>query len=143
MTRVLAALALLAVGLRLDPHYVPSPLIDKPLPAFELPDLDNEAAMIVAADITGQPRLLNVWASWCRACRVEHPLLLELAKNGTIPIVGLNYKDERSDARAWLTRHGNPYERSVFDHEGRLVAVEFDGTVERLRTAEAVANAIS
>ncbi len=115
-----ALVALLAVGLRLDARYIPSPLIDKPLPAFELPDLDDEGAMIGASDITGIPHLLNVWASWCRACRTEHPLLLELAKAGTVPIVGLNYKDERTDARAWLARYGDPYERTVFDREGRL-----------------------
>lgn len=112
--------AVLAVGLGLDPRYVPSPLIDKPLPAFSLPDLDNETSVITATEFSDRPRLLNVWASWCRACRVEHPLLLELAKTDTVPIVGLNYKDERADARAWLARHGDPYEKTVFDHEGRL-----------------------
>jgi cytochrome c biogenesis protein CcmG, thiol:disulfide interchange protein DsbE len=112
--------ALLAIGLRLDPRYVPSPLIDKPLPAFELPDLDAPETMITTADIAGRPRLLNVWASWCVACRVEHPVLLDLAKSGEISIVGLNYKDERADALAWLARHGNPYERTIFDLEGRL-----------------------
>ncbi len=112
--------ALLAIGLRLDPRYVPSPLIDKPLPAFELPDLADEQTIVTAADVTGKPRLFNVWASWCVACRVEHPLLIELAKSGTTSIVGLNYKDARDDALAWLERFGDPYERSVFDQAGSL-----------------------
>jgi cytochrome c biogenesis protein CcmG/thiol:disulfide interchange protein DsbE len=112
--------AVLAIGLRLDPRYVPSPLIDKPLPAFELPDLDSQATMVTATDLAGKARLLNVWASWCVACRVEHPLLIELANSGKASIVGLNYKDERTDALAWLARHGDPYERTVFDRAGRL-----------------------
>jgi len=116
----IALLALLAIGLRLDPRYVPSPLIDMPLPAFELPDLNGRGARITAGSLTGKPRLLNVWASWCVACRVEHPLLIDLAKSGRVSIVGLNYKDEREDALAWLEHHGDPYERTIFDHEGRL-----------------------
>ena len=113
-------ITILAIGLNLDPSYVPSPLIDKPLPAFTLPDLDNQETLVTATDIAGKPRLLNVWASWCAACRVEHPLLIELANSSKASIVGLNYKDERDDALAWLARHGNPYERTVFDHAGRL-----------------------
>lgn len=116
----IALIALLTIGFGIDPRKIPSPLIDQPLPAFELPDLDNMAKMITARDMNGKPRLLNVWASWCVACRVEHPLLLELARSGRVDIVGLNYKDERADALAWLDRHGDPYEKTVFDHEGRL-----------------------
>ena len=112
--------ALLAIGLRLDPRYIPSPLIDKPLPHFELPDLASPEMLVTAADVTGKPRLFNVWASWCVACRVEHPLLIDLAKSGKASIVGLNYKDTRDDAVAWLARFGDPYERNVFDHVGRL-----------------------
>ena len=111
--------AVLAVGLKLDPRHVPSPLIGKPVPAFELPDLAGEAA-ISAASLAGEARLLNVWASWCVACRVEHPLLVALADAGRIEIIGLNYKDTRDDARAWLARYGNPYTRTVFDESGRL-----------------------
>ncbi len=114
-----ALIAILAVGLKLDPRHVPSPLIGKPLPAFSLPALGSEA-MLSAESLHGTPRLLNVWASWCAACRVEHPLLVELARAGRIPIVGLNYKDTRDDALGWLRRHGDPYERTVFDQEGRL-----------------------
>lgn len=112
--------AFLAIGLRLDPRYVPSPLIDKPLPAFALPDLASQEKLITAADMTGKPRLLNVWASWCVACRVEHPLLIDLAQSGKASIVGLNYKDEPDDALAWLARHGDPYERIVVDRAGSL-----------------------
>lgn len=112
--------ALLAIGLRLDPRYVPSPLIDKPLPAFSLPDLADEQTVVTVADVKGKPRLFNVWASWCVACRVEHPLLIDLAKSGEASIVGLNYKDARDDALAWLERFGDPYERSVFDKAGSL-----------------------
>jgi cytochrome c biogenesis protein CcmG/thiol:disulfide interchange protein DsbE len=115
----IALVAVLAVGLKLDPRHVPSPLIGKPLPAFTLPELGSEATLS-AESLHGTPRLLNVWASWCVACRVEHPLLVELARSGRVPIVGLNYKDARDDALGWLDRHGNPYERTVFDHEGRL-----------------------
>ncbi|MGR9092132.1 MAG: DsbE family thiol:disulfide interchange protein [Gammaproteobacteria bacterium] len=115
----IALIIVLAVGLKLDPRHVPSPLIGKPLPAFTLPELGSEA-MLSAESLHGTPRLLNVWASWCVACRVEHPLLVELARSGRVPIVGLNYKDTRGDARGWLDRHGNPYERTVFDQAGRL-----------------------
>jgi len=114
-----ALLAVLAVGLRLDPRLVPSPLIGKPLPEFSLPELSDEK-QLSAESLHGTPLLLNVWASWCAACRVEHPLLVELARAGRVPIVGLNYKDTRVDALAWLDRYGNPYERTVFDQEGRL-----------------------
>ncbi|HCU89406.1 MAG TPA: DsbE family thiol:disulfide interchange protein [Gammaproteobacteria bacterium] len=111
---------LLAIGLRLDPRYVPSPLIDKPMPPFELPDLANEAAVLTNSDISGKPHLLNVWASWCAACRTEHPLLMRLAQSGETSILGLNYKDTRDDALAWLGRHGDPYTQTVFDHAGKL-----------------------
>ena len=115
----IALIAVLAVGLKLDPRLVPSPLIGKPLPAFTLPELGGDATLS-AESLEGTPRLLNVWASWCVACRVEHPLLVELARSGRASIVGLNYKDARGDALGWLDRHGNPYERTVFDQEGRL-----------------------
>lgn len=113
-------IAVLAIGLRLDPRLVPSPLIGKPLPEFSLPTLHDANAVISATHFGNRPRLLNVWASWCVACRVEHPLLLELAKTGQVDIVGLNYKDERADALAWLKRHGDPYAQIVYDLSGRL-----------------------
>jgi cytochrome c biogenesis protein CcmG/thiol:disulfide interchange protein DsbE len=116
-----ALIGLFAVGLQLNPREVPSPLIDKPAPAFDLPRLDTPDTRLTRGDLTAHPvSLFNVWASWCVACRQEHPFLMELARSGDIPIYGLNYKDERQDAIAWLKRHGNPYRASGFDHEGRV-----------------------
>lgn len=117
-------LGFLAVGLKLDPREVPSPLIDKPAPAFKLPRLDNPEQPLALQDMKGKVWLLNVWASWCVACRVEHPLLVELAGTGAVPIYGLNYKDKRHDALAWLGKHGNPYVASLSDSEG-LVGIDF------------------
>ena len=111
---------LLAVGLELDPRRVPSPLIGKPLPAFEMETLAQPANTLSRADLDGRPYLLNVWASWCVACRQEHPLLVELARRGTITLIGLNYKDTRADALAWLADRGDPYRLSLFDADGRL-----------------------
>lgn len=112
---------LFAVGLGLNPREVPSPLIDKPVPVFELPQVHAPEERLSSADLTRQPvALFNVWASWCVACRQEHPFLMELARNDVVPIYGLNYKDERSDAIAWLARHGNPYRASAHDHDGRV-----------------------
>lgn len=117
----MALIGLFAVGLQLNPREVPSPLIDKPVPAFELARLDAPEQTFSRRDLTAHPvSLFNVWASWCVACRQEHPFLMELARSGDIPIFGLNYKDERNDAIAWLKRHGNPYRASGFDHEGRV-----------------------
>ena len=109
---------LLAIGLRIDPKLVPSPLIDKPLPAFNLPKLITPDDNIKSSDFQGDVVLLNVWASWCVACRVEHPLLLELSKNNKILIYGINYKDTRSDAMQWLQHFGDPYRASAFDQHG-------------------------
>jgi cytochrome c biogenesis protein CcmG/thiol:disulfide interchange protein DsbE len=117
-------LALLGIGLRHDPHLVPSPLIDKPAPAFELPELDDPDITLGKSDLLGQVTLLNVWASWCVACRLEHPLLLQLAKSGDVHIYGLNYKDERGAALNWLGRLGNPYKGNAFDEDGR-VGIDF------------------
>jgi cytochrome c biogenesis protein CcmG/thiol:disulfide interchange protein DsbE len=110
----------LAIGLRLNPREVPSPLIDKPAPAFELTRLDDPAASVTSQDLRGKVWLLNVWASWCVACLDEHALLVELSRTGAVPIYGLNYKDKRDDALAWLGKHGNPYTVSVVDSEGSV-----------------------
>ena len=110
----------LAVGLKLDPREVPSPLIGKPAPAFALPQLHKPEASFAPQDLQGKVWLLNVWASWCVSCRQEHPLLVELAKRGTVPIYGLNYKDPRDDALRWLQRYGDPYVLSIADAEGRV-----------------------
>jgi len=117
-------LGFLAVGLNLNPREVPSPLIDKPAPAFELARLDDPAQRITHADLKGQVWILNVWASWCVACRQEHPLLVDFAKRSPVPLYGLNYKDKREDGLAWLARFGNPYKASLFDIDGR-VGIDF------------------
>lgn len=122
----LAALVLLAFllwrGLALDPREVPSPLVGKPAPAFTLPLLESGAGgkSFSPSDMRGKVWLLNVWASWCVACREEHPVLVELAKSGVVPIVGLNYKDEPEAARGWLARFGNPYMKSAVDADGKV-----------------------
>jgi cytochrome c biogenesis protein CcmG/thiol:disulfide interchange protein DsbE len=110
----------LAVGLKLDPREVPSPLIGKPAPAFKLTRLDAPAATISRDDLLGKVWMLNVWASWCVACRQEHPLLVEFSRRKLVAIYGLNYKDQRPDGLAWLAQQGNPYETSLFDNDGRL-----------------------
>lgn len=108
----------LAIGLRLDPREVPSPFIGKPAPAFTLPKLHDPAATVSPADLKGQVWLLNVWASWCVSCRAEHEVVTRLAGTGEVPIVGLNYKDERDAALEWLRRLGDPYEVSAVDASG-------------------------
>jgi cytochrome c biogenesis protein CcmG, thiol:disulfide interchange protein DsbE len=110
----------LGVGLRLDPREVPSPLINKPAPAFQLPQLHAPDKTFAQKDMLGKVWMLNVWASWCVACREEHPNLVELARTGAVPIYGLNYKDERADGIAWLARFGNPYQLSAYDRDGRI-----------------------
>lgn len=114
----------LAVGLRLDPRDVPSPLIDKPAPQFELAQLENPERKFSSKDMLGQVWLLNVWASWCVSCRQEHPVLVEFAKRGEVPLYGLNYKDERANGLRWLEKFGNPYVISLADHDGR-VGIDF------------------
>ncbi|MFZ0060694.1 MAG: DsbE family thiol:disulfide interchange protein [Pyrinomonadaceae bacterium] len=127
MTRFLLPLALfvglvifLAIGLRRDPHEVPSPLINKPAPAFQLPQLHEQAKTFSPQEMRGKVWLLNVWASWCISCREEHPVLLALARSGEVPLYGLNYKDQRNDAIAWLDELGNPYLLSAADLDGRV-----------------------
>ena len=115
---------MLGAGLKRDPREVPSPLIDKPAPAFALTRLDDPAQTIRLADMSGKVWVLNVWASWCVACREEHPVLLDFARRGLVPVYGLNYKDQRADAGAWLARFGNPYRQSLFDGDGR-VGIDF------------------
>jgi cytochrome c biogenesis protein CcmG/thiol:disulfide interchange protein DsbE len=121
-------LGLLGIGLKLDPREVPSPLIGKAAPQFELPRLDatygpgkdGTAKTFSNKDMLGKVWIVNVWASWCEACRQEHPVLLDFAKSASVPILGLNYKDERSEGLRWLAQFGNPYKVSVYDHDGRL-----------------------
>ncbi len=114
----------LGIGLTRDPREVPSPLIGKPAPSFALPRLDDPGKMLAIGDMAGKAWVLNVWASWCGPCREEHPLLIDLAKQTTTPIYGLNYKDKGADARAWLTRFGDPYKAVLVDADGR-VGIDF------------------
>jgi cytochrome c biogenesis protein CcmG/thiol:disulfide interchange protein DsbE len=111
---------LLAYGLNLDPRKIPSPLIGKSLPAFSLATVADPARKVSRDELLGRAYLLNVWASWCVACRQEHPFLNELTRNKAVPIIGLNYKDKRQDALGWLGSLGNPYELSLSDSDGRL-----------------------
>jgi cytochrome c biogenesis protein CcmG/thiol:disulfide interchange protein DsbE len=106
------------VGLRLDPNYVPSPLVGKPIPTFSLPSLTDPEDLVTNDALAGRVSLVNVWGTWCVECRHEHGFLLELARAG-VPIYGLNLKDERPAAIDWLNRLGNPYVTSGFDPEGR------------------------
>ena len=131
---------LLAVGLNLNPRDVPSPLVGKPAPTFTLARLDVPEKTFSPQELKGQVWLLNVWASWCVSCRQEHPVLVDMARNPAIKLVGLNYKEVRGDgaldaskltpdeerrmsigrARGWLARHGDPYFLSVLDIDGRV-----------------------
>jgi cytochrome c biogenesis protein CcmG/thiol:disulfide interchange protein DsbE len=110
----------LAIGLTRDPRDVPSPLVGKPAPAFTLPQLHDAGKSFSAADMKGRVWLLNVWASWCVACREEHPVLVEFARTGQVPIIGLDYKDKVADARQWLDKLGNPYTLTAVDADGRV-----------------------
>ncbi len=116
-------LALLGVGLTGNPRELPSALIDKPAPAFRLTTLATPLTperTLGSADLRGQVWVLNVWASWCTACRLEHPLLVEFARTNTVPIYGLNYKDAPTDAQRWLANFGDPYQHSFSDRDGRV-----------------------
>ena len=110
----------LAIGLTRDPHELKSVLINKPAPAFRVPQLKAADKMISNEDMRGKVWLLNVWASWCVACRDEHPWLIEYAITGVVPIYGLNYKDRHEDAIAWLDELGDPYTASAVDLDGRV-----------------------
>ncbi len=110
----------LFAGLSLNPRQVPSPLIDKPAPEFTMQQLHNPEMILDSKDNLGKVWLLNVWASWCVACRDEHPLLVQVANAGIVPVYGLNYKDERDTAIQWLRQFGDPYTVSVVDPEGRV-----------------------
>ena len=112
--------AFLAVGLKLNPREVPSPLIGKPAPAFALTHLGDAGKTLGREDMLGKVWLLNVFASWCTPCLDEHPHLMAFARKKQVPMVGLNYKDTRQNATQWLARHGNPYDAALFDGDGRI-----------------------
>ena len=115
-----ALLVLLAVGLTLNPREVPSPLIGKPAPRFELPLLQQTDKTFHSSEMLGKVWILNVWASWCGPCLEEHPMITAMAKTLPAPVVGLNYKDARTDALPWLERHGNPFFLTVYDGSGKI-----------------------
>lgn len=112
--------AFLFKGLSLDPREVPSPLIGKPAPAFTLPQLHAPEKTFSSQDMKGQVWVLNVWASWCGACKDEHPILMDLAQQNIVPIYGLDYKDKREDGRATLRNSGDPYTLAIFDADGKV-----------------------
>ena len=118
--------ALLAVGLTIADRKteLPSPLLGKHIPEFTLPVLGRENALVSQADLIGEPFLLNVWASWCVTCRVEHPVIEALAESGKLRVIGLNYRDDAADALAWLDHFGNPYALNLADTSGRT-AIDF------------------
>ena len=116
----IALVVVLAVGLRLNPREVPSPLIGKPAPPFELPLLNEPDKRFSQKDMLGKVWIMNVWASWCPPCLVEHPVVTRIARSGLAPVVGLNYKDTRDEALPWLKRNGDPYQLIVFDANGRI-----------------------
>ncbi len=115
-----ALVVLLAVGLRLNPREVPSPLIGKPAPQFELPLLNAPEKRFSQKQMLGSVWVLNVWASWCPPCLEELPVVSAFARSGLAPVIGLNYKDAREDALPWLKRNGDPYKLSVYDAEGKI-----------------------
>ena len=127
MTRFFLPLAIfgvmvgfLAVGLTLNPREIPSPLVGKPAPAFSLPQLHEADKVFSQKDLEGQVWLLNFWASWCSGCKTEHPVLMQIARSGEVPLYGVDYKDQRDEAIAWLNRWGNPFPIVGVDLAGRV-----------------------
>ncbi len=116
----LALVAIFIVGLTMDPSRIPSPLLENPAPEFSLPSLQDPSVEVGSANYANQMALVNIWATWCPGCRQEHGFLVELANEGTIPIFGLNWRDNRPDALQWLQGLGNPYIASGFDADGRV-----------------------
>lgn len=111
-------------GLMLDPSRIPSVLIGAPIPEFSLPPVEGRELGLSASDLKGEVSLVNVFASWCAECRVEHPILMRLNDEGLVPLHGINYKDKPEDAREWLDGFGDPYTRTGADRDGR-VAIDF------------------
>lgn len=111
--------AFLYKGLDMNPREIPSPLIGKSIPEFSLPTVESEDTLISDKNLKGKVYLLNVWATWCVSCRAEHRTLVHLARSKNVEIVGLNWKDERQKAQAWLEQLGDPYIINIFDKKGR------------------------
>jgi len=119
----LAVSLLLGIGLFLNPKEIPSALIDKPAPEFNLSllgETEQNLGNFSPSEMKGKRWILNVWASWCVSCRYEHPLLNQIAEQTDIPLIGLNYKDEPEKARQWLAKRGNPYSKVPQDIEGNV-----------------------
>lgn len=114
-----ALIGFFIIGLQKDPSEIRSPLIGKPAPAFALESLGDPARRVGTTDFSGQPWLLNVWATWCGGCREEHETLLKIAREARVPMMGLNWRDDRALALRWLAQLGNPYVSVAFDPEGR------------------------
>lgn len=112
--------AVLAWSLTRNPREIPSALVGKPVPAFDLPAVEGRTAGLSSTDLAGEVSLVNVFASWCTACREEHPLFMVLKAEGAVPIHGLNYKDKPADAAEWLDKLGDPYTRTGADRDGRV-----------------------
>jgi cytochrome c biogenesis protein CcmG, thiol:disulfide interchange protein DsbE len=106
-------------GLQRNPSVIPSPLIGKPAPEFSLPDVRDPQKQVSNTDLRGRMYLLNVWGTWCVGCRQEHEVLMQIAGTSAVPMIGLNWKDERESAIAWLAQLGDPYVANAFDQEGR------------------------
>lgn len=112
--------ATFAIGLGRDATKIPSALIGKPVPSFELPPVQGRTLGLSSTDLRGDVSLVNVFASWCAPCRQEHPLFIDLKERGTVPLYGINYKDRPEDASSWLNELGDPYTRTGADRDGRV-----------------------
>lgn len=117
---LIGLVGMLGYGLTRQPSVLPSALLDQPAPAFDLPTLAHPDQRITAQALKGQVSVVNVWASWCVACRAESSLVAEMTQRTGVPVVGLNYKDKRPDATRWLTIFGNPFQVTAFDASGRV-----------------------
>jgi len=121
LTVFVMLITVLAFGFRLeDPHYLPSELIAKPFPEFKLQDLHNPDRILTVDDIKGKVSLVNVWATWCPNCMVEHPELMRISREEDIPLYGVNYNDESPKAIGWLERNENPFQFNMVDNKGTL-----------------------
>jgi len=120
LVAVAGVVAVLGAGLGLRARELPSALVGRTAPPFRLPHLRGTQPPLDSGDLRGRTWMLNVWASWCAPCREEHPVLVQLAREGGVPLVGLNYKDDPRAAEEWLLRLGDPYGANVIDREGRV-----------------------
>lgn len=117
----LVLVVFLAIGLTRDPSVIPTEMIDREMPDFELPELRSDTVLLRREDLMGETVLVNVFGSWCVACLQEHPTLMQLSRDNTVRIVGVNWRDKREDALSWLQEHGDPYADIIFDAESDLV----------------------